>query len=221
MLGTVRTWTARPLDVFLELIPRSTPPAALSYDSRTRPSCIFMRGLIFFFVFHFPGHFWKTNLDSGKAGWQIFTICQRPHYSKQHKLCLGKKGFFVKMDTEAKKVWKKRSVSQYRSDGIVQGLFLLPDFIPNSLLFTCQRKRVLRCRPGCTCKMFPIGFLLFVPVFTPLVPPSAAKMIEDRGESMDLRDCVDRVWFCWKTEGWRDEIIGWRQMIMNQGVVVN
>lgn len=88
MLGTTRTWTARTLDVFLELKLRSTPAAVLSYDSLSRPSCILWEDLFSFFVFHFPGHFWKTHLGSGKAGWQMITICQRPHYSKQHKLCL-------------------------------------------------------------------------------------------------------------------------------------
>lgn len=40
MLGTARTRTARTLDVFLELKPRFTPPAVLSFHSLSRPSCI-------------------------------------------------------------------------------------------------------------------------------------------------------------------------------------
>lgn len=50
MLGTEWTWTARTLDVFLELIPRSTPPAALSWLSESS-ILHFMRGLIFLFFF--------------------------------------------------------------------------------------------------------------------------------------------------------------------------
>lgn len=63
--------------------------------------------------------------------------------------------------------------------------FDAPDFIPNSLLFSCQRKRMLRWRPGCTCKMFPISFLLFVPNF---VPWWSVRMSEDRRQSVDWRD---------------------------------
>ena len=68
---------------------------------------------------------------------------------------------------------KKKKGSCRASIGLMASLkdfsFCAPDFIPSSRLFTCQRNRVLRCRPGCTCKMFPIGFLLFVPVFVPLL----------------------------------------------------
>lgn len=136
-----------------------------------------MRGLIFpfFFAFDFPGHFWKTNLGSGEAGWQMNTFCQRPHYSKQHELCLGKKkGFLVKLVAEAKiQLLGKENGSCRASLGLMASLkyfsFCAPDFVPSSRLFTCQRNRVLRCRPGCTCKMFPIVFLLFVPVLVPLL----------------------------------------------------
>ena len=128
----------------------------------------------FFFAFDFPGDFWKTNLGSGEAGWQMNTFCQRPHYSKQHELCLGKKGFLVKLVAEARiLLLEKKKGSCRASIGLMASLkdfsFCAPDFIPSSRLFTCQRNRVLRCRPGCTCKMFPIGFLLFVPVFVPLL----------------------------------------------------
>lgn len=53
------------------------------------------RTYFLFFCVPFPGNFWKTNLGSGKAGWQMITICQRPHYSKQHKLCLERSVIYL------------------------------------------------------------------------------------------------------------------------------
>lgn len=50
MLGTEWTWTARTLDVFLELKPRSTPAAVLSYDSPSCPSCVLWEDLFFVFL---------------------------------------------------------------------------------------------------------------------------------------------------------------------------
>lgn len=85
-----------------------------------------------------------------------------------------KKGFLVKLVAEAKiQLLGKENGSCRASLGLMASLKYFsscaPDFIPSSRLFTCQRNRVLRCRPGCTCKMFPIGFLLFVPVLVPLL----------------------------------------------------
>lgn len=85
-----------------------------------------------------------------------------------------KKGFLVKLVAEAKiQLLGKENGSCRASLGLMASLkyfsFCAPDFVPSSRLFTCQRNRVLRCRPGCTCKMFPIVFLLFVPVLVPLL----------------------------------------------------
>ncbi len=211
----------------------------LSYDSRSRPSCILWEDLFSFFAgipFSRPLLKDKPSLGSGKAGWQIITICQRPRYSKQHELCLEKRILCKTGHTSQKEVcyWKK-SGSSRASVGLMASLkdfsFYAPDFIPNSLLFTCQRKRMLRCRPGCTCKMFPISFLLFVPVFNPLVLCKRWVRTEERawtrgtaGTTFGLVEIL--FFFCpveenWKKLSWRDEIISWRQMIMNQGVVVN
>ena len=91
----------------------------------------------------------------------------------------------------------------------------------SSPLFTCQRKTMLRYRPGCECKMFPIGFLLFASVFI------SCGFLR---KSMDSRDCWDRFFienlFLLGTINehlklTRDEIISWRQIIMSQGVAVN
>lgn len=80
---------------------------------------------------------------------------------------------------------------------------------------------MLRYRPGCECKMFPIGFLLFASVFI------SCGFLR---KSMDSRDCWDRFFienlFLLGTINehlklTRDEIISWRQIIMSQGVAVN
>lgn len=55
-------------------------------------------------------------------------------------------------------LWEKAPRSRVGSAVGAAGLWHLSE-----ALFTCHRKSVLRCRPGCTFKMFPICFLLFVP----------------------------------------------------------
>lgn len=211
MLGTTCTWTARTLDVFLELKPRSTPPAVLSCDSWSRPSCILWEDLFSFFCIPFSRPLLKDKPRPRKGRMTDHLYLSASPLLKTTQALFGKKNkILIKLDREAKKRFAFGKNGSSRSDGIVEGLFLSRAWFYSQLMFTCQRKRMLRCRPGCTCKMFPIGFLLFVPVF---IPWCSVKMIEDRRQKTErgpegLRgrgfDSVENVFFfCPIEEKWK------------------
>lgn len=183
MLGSVWTRTARRLDVFLELVARSTPPAVWSYDSWDRPSRILWEDLVyvvFFLHFLFSKPLLKDKPELRKRQDDRLSLFLIIRISQNNTHSVQEKRSFVKIRASRGKMrfwcWKKscRSRAESRSGGTVQGLFLL---WPVSLLFTWERKRVLRCKPGCTCKMFPTGF----PLFVPLLIPSAGRVSTEHG----------------------------------------
>lgn len=73
-LSEQTAFMSRALDVFLHF-------ASCAKLRRSKSSILFfMRGLIFLFLFHFPGHFRKTNVDSAK-------VRMTDDHDSQHKLC--------------------------------------------------------------------------------------------------------------------------------------
>lgn len=135
MLGTTRTWTARTLDVFLELKPRSTPPAVLSCDSRSRPSCILWEDLFSFFCIPFSRPLLKDKPRPRKGRITDHLYLSASPLLKTTQALFGKKKkILTKLDTEAKKrfAFGKKNGSS-RSDGIVEGLFLFRAWFDSQL----------------------------------------------------------------------------------------
>uniref|UniRef100_A0A3Q3XA87 Uncharacterized protein n=1 Tax=Mola mola TaxID=94237 RepID=A0A3Q3XA87_MOLML len=77
-----------------------------------------------------------------------------PHCSKTTEALFGKKKE-INLDINA----KKRFVLEKKRMNVETFPLTCLIIFPSSPLFTCQRKTMLRYRPGCECKMFPIGFL--------------------------------------------------------------
>lgn len=140
ILGTWRTWTARTLDVFLELVPKSTPPAAPSYDSRSCPSCILWEDLLASFLF--------IPFFSPKGRMTGFLLFVSFHIWKK-KIYIYIWGNWC---------WRLRRFAvektrQYSCDGILQ----------YSLLFTCQRKACLDADLDAHARCFlPASYCLFI-----------------------------------------------------------
>lgn len=150
----------------------------------------------------------NTHSLSGK---KVFFLWKKGHWEAKRGLVLEKVG---------ERVW---------SDGIVQGLFLLRTSL-YSRLTSVYMSRGRECSDT-DLDIHARCFLLISYCLSQLsFPWCSALMSEDRQESVNLRECGDGVWFCfsvalwksnWEKLSWRDEIIRWRQKIMNQGVVVN
>lgn len=193
MLGTKWTWTARTLDVFLELKPRSIPPAVLSYDSPSRPSCFLWEDLFSFFCILFSRRLLKDKPELRKGSmtdyhyFSAFPLLTTTHTVwKKRVLCeIGHR--------EAKRgLLLEKVAERVRSDGIVQGLFLSRASLHSKLT------SVYMSRGGeCSDTDLDVHARCFLSASYCLsqlsFPWCSALMSEDRRESVDLREYGDSV----------------------------
>lgn len=144
---------------------------------------------------------------------KIITVCQRPHFSKQH-VPARKKRVICQNNSNLKPkwawCWKKweQQVWWHRSETF---FFLQTHFCLH------ERKRLLRCRHECTCKLFPVCLLLPHPRLHSLCAPQWWVKTEERESGPEG---LQRLFFCFvediEKKGPRDEMISWRQIWMNQ-----